>query len=98
MKRPKVGIGHRMELVYTLNIPDTQKLNHGAPSNVTIFEKSKGEKVWTAVKELSLNNRAWENSRLGLKEMVELKDTEFTDIPQVFPFKFCKAAKPILPI
>jgi hypothetical protein len=73
---PKVGIGHRLELNYALKIPDTQKLNHGAPSNVTVFEKAKGEKTWTATKEINLNEKSFVGSGIKFREVIDLKSDD----------------------
>ena len=70
---PPVGIGHHLDLFFALTIPETQKLNHGAPSAVTVFEKLKGEKVWTATKVVNLNEKLLLGNEMSFKESIELR-------------------------
>ena len=76
VKLPPVGIGHHLDLIFTLTIPETQKLNHGAPSNVTIFEKAKTEKVWTATKVINLNEKLLLENKMSFQEGIELNSDD----------------------
>ena len=72
VKVGEIGIGHRLLLRFHMSIPDTQKLNRGAPSNVSIFEKQTNSNQWVETKRFNLNGVGALLSDYAFNEAVEL--------------------------
>lgn len=67
------GKGKEISLNVKVDLPDGQKLNSGAPSNVEVFEKIENSK-WVSIKKINLKEKVLlEGMDLEFSEPIKLK-------------------------
>ena len=70
-----IGPGQHLTFIADIDIPEGQKLNEGAPNQISIFEQR--EKKWSLVKRIDINNKILFPGRdISLKEQVSLSSSD----------------------
>lgn len=67
-----IGFGHDVKFEVQVDLPKGQKLNKGAPSSITIFERQGNR--WSESKKIDLNNHFSISERITLIESVSFKN------------------------
>ena len=73
LKLSKISVGSKIQLNFQLTIPDTQKVNPGAPSHVTVFVREKGAKIWVETKKINLSGMAKLFNFVSFNEDIQLR-------------------------
>ncbi len=76
LKLGKISNVDTLELKYHLSIPETQKMNPGAPSHVSVYEKMKGEKVWSLTKKIDLRGVVNLVTEFDMVENINLRSSD----------------------